>query len=353
MANPIKLPELLGRLIKEGAIPEEIEKEVDAVRQEAQPDIKATLRNECRLQLRKPDMPSPRDESDAKPSGPSYVRIPVNVLPGCPEGVKHVEIDTSSTTIKEALLIASHREDLEKIATGGPGALALHEKLEGSSLSLINRPSLNSSSVKAITMWARACLAWLNKTAATITHRILLVDEDCMGAYHYHQPEETEETVLPVSRIELYWAVIGLVAKLHGWSVRSLAITVLTHEWAHAFTHLGLDIDEKYWSTDSFTETEKFVKEGLAQYYTHQTLASLADRNERLYGSAFLVYDRLWPKQDAAYQAHRPWIDRYKSEHVRHAMLGLRQSGEITLKEFECRLANAKNDLSGKAENNR
>ena len=350
MVNSIRLPVLLAQLVKEGGIPSEVEKEVKAACKETQRDIRTTLRDECRLQLRKPEIPM---ESSEPPSGPTYVRIPVKILLGCPAGVERIEIDTSIETIKEALLLASHRDDLEKIATGGPGASKLHKKLlDGRHLNLSGLPSLDPLSIEVVTAWAKACLTLLNEIAEIITSEILLVEKNCMGAYYYHQSEESEQATQyedpeqATPRIELYWAVIGLVAKLRGWAVRDLAIKVLTHEWAHAFTHLGLDIDEGYWSVDSYKKTDRFVKEGLAQYYTHWTLASLADRNERLYDGAFCVYEELWPKQHAAYRAHRPWLDRYKSEHVRHAMLGLRQSGETSLMEFEHRLANAESDLS-------
>ena len=344
MANLIKLPDLLDRLDEEGEIPSEVEKEVKATCKEAQRDIRTTLRDECRLQLRKPEiLPAPIKKFAESPGGLAYVRIPVKICPGCPAGFEEVEIPLSDKAIEETLLLANHRDDLEKIAAGGPGASQLHKKLlDGHLVNLSGLPSLDPLSIEAVTAWANACLTLLNETAETITNKILLVEKDCMGAYYCDLIEETEQ---PAPQIELYWAVIGLVAKLRGWAVRDLAIKVLTHEWAHAFTHLGLDIDEGYWPADSFKETDPFVIEGLAQYYTHWTLAILADRNERLYNGAFLVYEELWPKQHAAYQAHRPWLNHYKSEHVRHAMLGLRQSGETSLKEFERRLANAENDL--------
>lgn len=370
MANSITLPELLKRLEDEGGKPSEVEEEVKTACKEAQRDIKTTLRDECRLQLRKPEIPMAVAETSSGPaySGPAYIRIPVKICPGCPAGFKEVKIPLSDEAIKKALLLASHRDDLEKIATGGPGTSQLHEKLlNGCLLNMGDLPSLDPSGIKAVTAWAKACLTLLNETAEIITGRILLVKEYCMGVYRYHRTEEPEqprrgrgraadpycyyqpeEPEQPTPQIELYWAVIGLVAKLCGWTVRDLAIKVLTHEWAHAFTHLGLDIDEGYWPADSFKETDRSVKEGLAQYYTHQTLAILADRSERLYNGAFLVYEELWPKQHAAYRAHRPWLDHYKSEHVRHALLGLRQSGETSLKEFECRLENVKNDWEDK-----
>ena len=339
MANTISLAKLLDKLESMGGFPAEVRREIEAARREAQRDIRTTLRDECRLQLRKPDMPSRPvpDETDAPLGGHSYLRIPVKICAGCPMRIENIEIDVSSQEIERALLLANYRDALEKIEDGGPETSELHQELQNSGLlRLSDLPSLDPQSIDAVTRWASACLALLNETAEAITGRILLVDEDCMGAYYYGGDAET--------RIELYWAVIGLIAKLHGWNVRDLAINVLTHEWAHAFTHLGLDVDEEHWSVEKFHYADKFVTEGLAQYYTHRTLTSLSERNQRLYGGAFRVYERLLPRQHAAYRAHEPWIDHCKREHVRRAMLGLRQSGETSLEKFQHRLENAEND---------
>ena len=144
MARLIELLELLRRLEEEGGIPSEVEKEVEAACKEAQRDIRTTLRDECRLQLRKPEI-----EIAEPPRGPAYIRVPVKILPGCPAGVAHVAIDTSTEAIKEALLLASHRDDLEKIATGGPGASELHKKLlAGHLLNLSSLPSLDPSGIE-------------------------------------------------------------------------------------------------------------------------------------------------------------------------------------------------------------
>lgn len=325
-----------------------------AVRKETQADIRKTLRNECGLQLRKPDSP---------PNRPSYIHIPVKILPGCPHGFENLEIEVSKEVVEEALLFADYRDNLEKIASGAPGILGLHSKLTSEKRpGSVDLPTPTQDEIERIGNWARALLARLNQTAEIITRRILLVDEDPMGTYCYSKPNPKSAPAEPPSpRIELYWAVIGLLAKLRGWNVGDLAIKVFTHELAHAFTQLGFDIDGKDWPREKFAKAEKFVKEGLAQYYTHRTLEHLASKDKRRYGGAFRVYEKLWPKQPAAYRVHRAWIEspepkpqgenptpRYSPEVVRHAMLGLRRSDETTLRQFERRLSHAKNDLRPK-----
>lgn len=64
--------------------------------------------------------------------------------------------------------------------------------------------------------------------------------------------------------IEVYWAVIGLVAALLDVRIEDLTTVVLTHELAHAYTHLGYDIDGANWPGQCFAKTESVLKEGLA-----------------------------------------------------------------------------------------
>lgn len=324
----IKLSDLLTALVKERTIPKEVAEEIKATCTETRTDIRTTLRDKCGLQLRK---------SGASSSKNSPIHIRVEILPGCPRGFEDVKVKESDIDIVK--LLASHRDDLEKIASGGPGMLQLYKKFVSpreenlNDLPAPNSSDINSSSINAITIWARALLARLNKTAETITHKILWVEKNYMGAYFCRQP----------ARIELYWAVIGLLAKSNGWKIRNLAITVLIHEWAHAYTQLGIDIDGDDWFVENFEKTEKSVKEGLAQYYTHQTLKYLKEKNERLYGGAFRVYKELCPKQPSEYQVHYAWMaGGYKSEMVRQTMLELRRNNETTLRDFNHRLSNTR-----------
>jgi len=87
--------------------------------------------------------------------------------------------------------------------------------------------------------------------------RIFDIREDVLGAYYFRIPE-----------IRLYWVVIGIVARAIGVSVEALTVVVLAHELAHAYTHLGHDIDNERWETERFARTELDIVEGLAQFYT-------------------------------------------------------------------------------------
>ncbi|MBM3740920.1 MAG: hypothetical protein FJW39_34690, partial [Acidobacteria bacterium] len=110
--------------------------------------------------------------------------------------------------------------------------------------------------------------AWLRKLdEAKAVELIIGIDEDVLGAYFFRIPE-----------IRLYWVVIGITARILGVSAEALTIVVLAHELAHAYTHLGRDIDNEKWDTERFAAADLGIVEGLAQFYTHVVCARLEHR---------------------------------------------------------------------------
>jgi hypothetical protein len=99
--------------------------------------------------------------------------------------------------------------------------------------------------------------------------RVLLVSEDFLGVYEYDAKDLFEDQrAVNRATIRLYWGVIGLVSQWLGCAVEDLAVVVLTHELAHAYTQLGADIEGRRWAAPAFARSETALKEGLAQYYT-------------------------------------------------------------------------------------
>ena len=328
MVNVIRLPDLLSKLVAKGGIPQQAAEEVESAYKLAQSHIKTALHKSCGLLLCKPG---------ALPKNRTQTRIRVDILPGCPVGFESVTIKASDEEIAAAMLLANHRDDLEKVASGGLGLLKMYKKLASLSQGKLDgQLAQDESSTQSTTERAQYLLAWLNKTALKITREILLVKEDSMGAYF------CDTSV----RIGLYWAVIWLIAKLYGWQVQDLTIKVFAHECAHAFTQSGIDNDGEFWPAENFKQADLSVAEGLAQYYTHLTLDRLQQENSKLYAGSFRVYESLLPKQDRVYRVHRDWIDNYTPEVVRHAMLGFRKTRETQLKQFERRLSEAYGDFS-------
>ena len=87
--------------------------------------------------------------------------------------------------------------------------------------------------------------------------------------------------------------------------IDALTVVVLTHELAHAYTHLGLDIDSHAWSVSSFAATDIHILEGLAQYYTEAVCYNIA----KGYPAALDTFEKLLSEQSMPYQCYKDWID--------------------------------------------
>ena len=109
----------------------------------------------------------------------------------------------------------------------------------------------------------------------------------------------TKEESLDAS-IELYWGVIGICAADLNVSVEGLALKVLAHEWGHAYTHVGLDIDGTRWPSDGFSETDKAVKEGLAQFCALKVVEDL----KWGFPEGLDAYNAILPRQPKIYRTH-------------------------------------------------
>jgi len=169
-----------------------------------------------------------------------------------------------------------------------------------------------------------------------------LIDEDILGHYFYKLPKG-DSTQIPLleqelpptsSRIVLYWGVIGLVAEVLNLSVEDLTVVVMAHELAHAYTHLGFDIDGYYWNTYSFYKSDRALVEGLAQYYTEKALKILSVKIPGGYGA----YEELLRNQPSAYHTHNKWIKDTTPEAVRTALITMRKKNPIALNKFNDKL---------------
>jgi tetratricopeptide (TPR) repeat protein len=170
-----------------------------------------------------------------------------------------------------------------------------------------------------------------------------VVDDDILGRYQFvSNGGRTSASAC------LYWAVIGLVARSLGVSLEGLTVNVLAHELAHAYTHLGADIDGHRWDDDAFLNSARAVKEGLAQYYTRQLLHRLKGRIPE----ALEAYEALLPNQPDEYRIQETWIEGGATpEHMRLAMVLFRRGRKKTLEDFELILGQAKKDLRTRTRN--
>ena len=123
-----------------------------------------------------------------------------------------------------------HRPAVEAVAFGAH-FMELHEAKVRSAWGDAAGPS-DSIDIRKVRETACAWLKRLDQMHAL--ERIFDIREDVLGAYYFRIPE-----------IRLYWVVIGIVARVLAVSVEALTVVVLAHELAHAYTHLGLDIDNE------------------------------------------------------------------------------------------------------------
>lgn len=125
-----------------------------------------------------------------------------------------------------------------------------------------------------------------------LLNQIKSIEDDILGAYFFK---------IPV--VHLYWMVIGTMAAMLDVSVEFLTVVVAIHELAHAYSHLGKDIDGGKWKTESFAETDLRIAEGIAQFYTKVICEKLSNRIP----GAFVAYTKLMELQPQPYLIHNEW----------------------------------------------
>lgn len=149
---------------------------------------------------------------------------------------------------------------------------------------------------------AQAWLSWAHEN--DVTKRLSELDVDVLGAYLF-KPRE----------VLIFWLPIGIFAAAHQFPIDALTVVVLAHELAHAYTHLGYDIDGFDWRTKDFGESDRAVVEGLAQFYTHIVCRNLSP----LIPEAERVFDTLLDAQHAIYRTHTRWTAK-AGEHSREVV---------------------------------
>ena len=148
------------------------------------------------------------------------------------------------------------------------------------------------------------------------------IQQDILGAYFFR-----------ISEVRLYWMVIGLIAGALQVSVEALTFVVAAHELAHAYTHLGRDIDGRRWDTDAFARADAYIVEGIAQFYTRMLCEKIHDR----FPEAQAAYNALLGIQTGAYLVHEAWGGTQEStgEVVRFALIETRSRPIIKYAIFE------------------
>lgn len=316
----MRLYELIEKL------PKDTEDRVEKARKRFNAAVREILRQETGLRLNRPG----RERLETITE--EMVVVPIAVAPGMPQPLKDMEFSPEDAAL---LWLGQHRTELLKIQEGLPGVCSLILEMMAAKNPLVDDGPYQASA-ETLLEWTERLLKRLDE--ANPVKKLLAVNEDVLGAYWYSPREWGRE---PRSNIELYWGVIGLIAQMLGTPVDALTVVVLAHECAHAYTHLGTDIDGERWDSEAFSQSEVALKEGLAQYYTYR----VCKRLEESLPEAFQAYSKLLPQQPDAYRTHCDWVNYFTPEEVRLAVLELRRRDLRTLKKYEQALGRAKTTI--------
>ncbi|WP_295612493.1 hypothetical protein [uncultured Lamprocystis sp.] len=184
---------------------------------------------------------------------------------------------------------------------------------------LQNPGEIEPGDAHALSEYIRLLLAI--KRIEALRNRIFQIETDVLGAYFFRR-----------CQIQIYWMAIGLIAPLIGVSIEDLTTITLTHELAHAYTHLGGDIDGNRWDVSAFASSDLVLVEGLAQYYTERICKKLDDNIPTLSAA----FGQLLSFQSSPYTQYRGWPTSgvHGAEIVRFAMIDSRAQEGASLGRF-------------------
>lgn len=124
--------------------------------------------------------------------------------------------------------------------------------------------------------------------------------------------------------VEIFWAVIALFTERYNLNLEAATVTVLSHEYAHAYSHVGIDANKNHWRTDMFINTEPLIKEGIAEYFSFKFMSEYDNE----YNKFLETYNRILEHSPEIYKYYKDW-NKPSLEAVRFAMMETRNANEI------------------------
>jgi hypothetical protein len=317
---PIKLAELIDKL------PSDTAERVKKAKDKHNTRVRNALRHETGLKL---------NRSDSDSSNANWTSVPIKVVPGVPAELRDFSIPDQH---RLAVLLSPWRNQLRDLRDSSKCIqleLIPTISVQTRGYQLINGRQVH---LKPAGELAEDLLKEGDKY--NLAKEILAIEKDILGRYHYPRHNLFGEADCS---IELYWGIIGLISSQIGVDVEDLTFVVLAHELSHAYTHIGLDIDDRRWEWDSFHASQTSVVEGLAQHYTMLVSKRIASQVPH----ALHTYERLLECQTGPYLVQIPWEAKFTPEHMRLALISTRRHEDgVTLKMFEAALENARRQLS-------
>src|ERR1035441_6637046 len=147
------------------------------------------------------------------------------------------------------------RPDLLNLREAATALNQLLDRLSGLDQSWATRSAPEKEKIASLVELCATLLQLAER--ATFTDILKKIDDDVLGAY-FPLGKKTKGGGVPV--IEVYWTVVGAVARAIDVDVEGLTLTVLAHELAHAYSHIGADTDGNRWGDQAFCESEVFLK---------------------------------------------------------------------------------------------
>jgi len=247
--------------------------------------------------------------------GRQVQRVGVILSDGLPIALAPYERDLTTTL---AEIAGMFRPDLQGFSAGAAALSQLLDRLGSIDAGWADRTKAETPRIEALQTLVMQLLELAKR--ATFTDALKKIDEDVLGAY-FPLGKKLRGAGPPV--IEIYWTVIGAVAKTIEVDVEGLTLTVLAHELAHAYSHLGADTDGNRWPDDAFCQSSVFIKEGIAQYYTEKTVLWFSQRH---IGAPHYAYSEFLKLQGEPYHIHEHWSKEFSPETVRAAIIECRNS---------------------------
>ena len=265
----------------------DLKKEVERTVKQWNLQIRDHLRNETALRLS---------------IGSDSSQVSVKVVDGFPHPLAKV-----LWQYEDLALLLLHKRTLEQTEQG---LVVVSGQFD--SLCDLVAPMVDEDDITALQYWLSEIIGKLNETE--IIKQLSSIEEDILGAYFFHE-----------GKVEIYWMAIGITSELYGIPVAALTTVVLAHELAHAYTHLGKDIDSKKWETEKFDQADLRIVEGLAQFYTEVVCKKLVIR----FPAALSAYNELLKFQSNPYKVQQEWAkqNEHQGEIIRFSMVHTRTSG--------------------------
>jgi hypothetical protein len=271
----------------------------------------------------------------ADDSGWGRQRVGVVVSDGLPVALAPYE---QSLTTQLAEVAGMYRPDLQAFEQGAEALDQLLRRLADLDLNWANRAAAEMPGIGHLQSLVRDLLELAKK--ANLISTLKQIDQDVLGAY-FPLGKKPKGGGPPV--IELYWPVIGAIAKSIDVDVEGLTLVVLVHELAHAYSHLGADTDGSRWVDVAFCNAEVTIKEGIAQYYTEKIVGWLQQRN---LAAPYQAYSQLLEIQSLPYHIHEKWSKDFSPESVRAAIIECRNNQLTSTEQFVDLMSHAKHRLT-------